>query len=325
MKKLGSLASGAMLFATAAYAHPVEMCTEGIESNGFFTLGNIGIFVGAIIIGIAALALYVLLELPIQLLKWVLLLVGVWSVYAGFGEPLGWPAGFWAFFGALGIGGFLLWFFTDLESTSGGLRWRAAAFFSAIIWGGIAITYDVSVVGFMAVAAFGYVIAASKMVDMLASPFGIGEAQYTGSTTLAGFIILMLYMLGVHYALPVHVFEFGALYVAGLVFSVSIVVATWSGLSKTWLGYVWHEAVVLTVALTSIMYGSAIGVEGLVQLGGTLIAAWVLLKALEVVFRIFVTAPVLAIVMLLVMGVGAVAGSTALMRHADWLQVYTFL
>lgn len=324
MKKLVVAFVGLNLTATMAVAHAPEMCPAVSLGNGFLSLGQIGIFMSALIIGVAALFLYFYLGLPVRLLKWVLLMVGLLVVTFGGSEPLGWPAGFWAFFGALGIGGFLLWQFTNFSEDHRFSR-RLAAGAASVVWSAIAISFTEPVVGFMAVAALGYVIASSQMIDTLASPLGIGEVDYTGSTTLAGFLILMGYLLGVYLKLPVAVFEFGALYVAGLVFSASLLIATWSGLSKTWLEYFFHEAVFITAALVSVLYGGEIGSDGLVQLGGTLIAVWVLLKVIDFVAHLFDRSPFLAIMVLFGIGVTGAIASTSLINHADFLRAYTFL
>ncbi len=310
--------------ASPALAHAPEMCPAVALDNGFISLGHIGMLLSALIIGVAALFLYFYLELPVRLLKWVLLIVGVLAATFGGTEPLGWPAGFWAFFGSLGIGGFLLWQFTDL-SRDYRFSHRLAAGAAALVWGTIAISYAEPVVGFMAVAALGYVIASSQMIDTLASPLEIGDMNYSGSTTFAGFVILMGYLVGMYFKLPVAVFEFGALYVAGLVFSASLLIATWSGFNKTWLAYLWHEAVFLTAALASVLYGGEIGSDGLVQLGGSLIAVWILLKVIDFVSRIFIRSTFLAIMVLLGIGVMGVIMSTSLIEHADFLRTYTFL
>ena len=93
-----------------ANAEAVSNCPDTSWVNGFWSLGYIAMFVCTFIVGAALLALYWLLELPVRFLKWLLLAVGVASIYYGHSEPYGLPAGFWAFFGALGLGGFMFWF-----------------------------------------------------------------------------------------------------------------------------------------------------------------------------------------------------------------------
>lgn len=313
------------LFSSVALAHPPEMC-EGVPlGNGFFSLGNILIFVGALIICIALLLLFLYFELPALLLRWLFLAVGIMSVVIGDGAPLGLPSGFWAFTGALGIGGFLYWKVIDGDHD---MRWvysKIVSAVAALAWGYIAISYDVAVVGFMATAAVGYMIASTKAVDLLASPLGISDVSYSGSTTLAGLVILLGYLLGQSYGWPVSVFEFGAYYISGLVFSASLLISTWSGLSKTWLGWIWHEAIFLGVAFLGILYGSEIGATELVQMGGTLLVIWVMLKVGELVVNFFLHSPLIAIILVLGVGIFIAWASVSLMDNATLLRAYTFL
>lgn len=315
------------LLPLGAVAHPVEACACIEAGSGFWSLGNVAMFFGAGVVVVGLLLLYLYLKLPIELLRWLLLVAGAAVVVFGKDEWFAIPSGVWAFFGAVGLGGFVLWATLDLLAKNKLMAFRMTAFVTSIMWGVVAVMYDEPVVGTMAVFAFGFVIASTNAFDLLFSPFMISGTSYTGSTTAAGLLILLLYIVGLRQGIDVSVFKWGALYVSGLVLSTSLLINTWASLNKSWLQYLLHEGMFLGFAVLAVLYGAELDLPNLGKIGGTFLVLWAATKVFNLATKLSEMFHSLlpAVVVLLLIGVCTIYGGSALINGAYALNQYIFL
>lgn len=296
MRSLTFLAAlfGALLalFSPALAAEAVPVCPEltGLQYFvGFITWMNV-LQVGAIILAVACVGVLLL-----TWFRWVLgvfLLIPV-QVY----EVLGYAASaalvVWAYFlegsnqlwpllgGSLLFAGMLM-----ITSNIHQIQANFERFFGTlfIVWAVVALVFQSSVIGFIAVGAFMGMLGFSFMVIPMGYAIGFQDDDALKRGTTAGFITLALFVairISGQYVPYIHVFEAGALWLGSLVGFIGILIAS-NRLYANRTSYPVMQVIAIVLGMAAIGIGSVFGISQLLGIGGTFLALYLIEKPFEI-------------------------------------------
>jgi hypothetical protein len=335
MYRFISLLISLIFLPVLTYSHPeVECLCHETVSNSFVTLSTFGFIVGVIVGIIAIAAVWLYFDWSLGLLQVPVLIFGLYLVVSGAeSELFGLPMGFWGFVAAVCWASFASWL--PMELGDGGTFTDFSAAFGllgSVVWVPLAIWFDSSVIGFMAVFGIATFLLRMDMLDLAGAAFGVPDQVLSGRTSIVGIMILFIYFLTERIGLNVSAFKFGALYVSSVVISANLLVGTWSGWYRKsgfigWLRYVWKEFVFLGSAYFMLAYGAILDSSLLSKIGGAFILAWMLVKVaqfIEWVFRV-TKSLLLSAIIALCFAVLVIYVSNNLQENASWLQEYVMI
>ncbi len=156
-----------------------------------------------------------------------------------------------------------------------------------VVWGTIAIYYNMSEIGFLAVGAFMGILGFSVAVSPLCYAFGFENEKDIDAGTAAALMILLLYVLGhIFYpAMPnaVKVFMTGAFWLGSLVGYIGLLI-----LSSKWVveskrgNYAWMQIITIAACIVGVAGGSTFGINALAGIAGTLFVFYLAGKLVEI-------------------------------------------
>lgn len=270
-----------------------------LKIKGFFTFVNV-IWLIAIILLITAvgwlIALYVvpvIKEIPATVVEILIYLASLAFIYAAslFVDHV---AEYIALTGCLGVVGALsfthyLHFIRDGRY----INWRGRntdlqflTVYSAIllvVWSIVAVLYQSTMIGFLAVIALQALIGFSDAIVVLTGVLGFVHEEIAPRTMATSLLILCPFVLGsvLHVPIPyVEVFSSGVLYICTFVYLTGLLI-----ISSKWYrnrrGYLFKQALAIVSGLLFIYIGGVCEIVEMRELGGTFFFEYVLVKYFE--------------------------------------------
>ena len=295
-----------------------ECVAEVVSSNGFFSLGNILLIAGVLIVFIACGLMWALLNIPIGLLKPLILIGGVLCYLYGHAEIMSIPAGVYGLVSALLLGGFILWVFAELNISEGVLV-RLMSFMLFIIWSAIAINYESLTVAFGAIMALALIISSFEATSLITGSFGLRDDGYSNGAVIAGIGILAFYLLIRKLSLgwyPHEVFETSALAVGGIAAGAGLLYNGFRFTGGGGLGYWWNQLMSVCFALFAVFVGSCLQADDLEKIGGTFLFLFIIEKVIDLVTlmgNLFI-----GIIIIALAGIGLIYFGIYIHEHASF-------
>lgn len=159
-------------------------------------------------------------------------------------------------------------------------------FFSILfgVWSVVAVSYQSSVIGFIAIGALMGLVGFSLWVTPLCYAFGFKDKDALGNATSTGFAILLLFLFlrMTHVAIPfMDVFESGAYWLGSFVMFLGLLIA-----STKWYGnnfpYVLMQVITIVAGMLALYIGSVFDIAPLRSIGGTFFALYLIEKPFEI-------------------------------------------
>jgi hypothetical protein len=156
-----------------------------------------------------------------------------------------------------------------------------------IVWGAIAIYYNMSEIGFLAVAALMGVLGFSVAVNPLCYSFGFKDEKSVDAGTAAALMILATYVIAkIFYPnMPqaMAVFAPGTFWLGSLVGYIGLLI-----LSNKWFveamdgNYAWMQIVTISFCIAGIALGMTFGINPLAGIAGTIGVLYFAAKLIEI-------------------------------------------
>lgn len=156
-----------------------------------------------------------------------------------------------------------------------------------VVWGAIAIYYNMSEIGFLAMAALMGVLGFSVAVSPLCYSFGFKDEKSVDAGTAAALMILATYVIAqIFYPnMPqaMAVFTTGAFWLGSLVGYIGLLI-----LSNKWFvemkegNYAWMQVVTIALCLSGVAIGVTFGINALAGVAGTISVFYFASKLIEI-------------------------------------------
>ncbi|MEK7627872.1 MAG: hypothetical protein AAB421_00430 [Patescibacteria group bacterium] len=160
--------------------------------------------------------------------------------------------------------------------------------FLALVWGGVAVFYGMSEVGFLTMAAVMGVLGYTVVVSPFCYGFGFKDDDQIATGSSAALLILSAYTVQ-HIFFPgapawVKVFAPGAFWLGSLVSFTGILIMSnvWYGRGAERSNYGLMQAVALVIYLGGVFAGMTFGINPLAGMAGFFFVFWVAAKFIEI-------------------------------------------
>jgi hypothetical protein len=192
-----------------------------------------------------------------------------------------------------------------------------------LVWTSAALFFDSSLIGFIAIGALLSALGFSIIITPLCYGFGFRDKATVGRTTLAAFLVLILFIaLRLFSAfLPVlSIFAFGALFLGSFVGYTGLLISSsrwYKGKKRYWL----FQIVTILAGIGALFFGSVLRIDELLKIGGTFFVLYCLEKLMEVPTK---SKPAFALLAATV-GIITICFCWFALSHQELLQSFLFI
>jgi len=192
-----------------------------------------------------------------------------------------------------------------------------------LVWTGAALLFGSSLIGFIAIGALLSALGFSIIITPLCYGFGFRDEATVGRTTLAAFLILLLFMalkLFSTFLPALAIFSFGALFLGSFVGYTGLLISSsrwYKGKKHYWL----FQIVTVLAGIGALFFGSVLRIDELLKIGGTFFVLYCLEKLMEVPTK---SKPAFALLAATV-GIITVCFCWFALTHQELLQAFLFI